>query len=102
VTVMFVASFGVLAFIIAMVGIGGLLAFSVSTRTPEFGIRMSLGADARSVRAMILAEGGMLLLGGIVTGVVAAVISTRLLRALLFGISPNYPVTLVGFVIALF
>jgi putative ABC transport system permease protein len=97
----FIASFGALAFVLAMVGVGGLLAFSVSTRTSEFGIRMSLGADARRVRAMILAEGGALLLAGILAGVVAATVSTRLLRALLFGISPNDPVTLSAVAIAL-
>jgi len=100
-TGLFVASFGGLAFVIAMVGIGGLLAYSVNSRTPELGIRMSLGADPWRVRAMILAEGGSLLVGGIIVGIGATFLSTRLLRTLLFGISPHDPLTLVGVVIAL-
>ena len=56
-----VSSFGVLAVIIAAVGIAGVLAFSVSARTNEIGIRMSLGADSARVQRMVLAEGGILL-----------------------------------------
>ena len=56
-----VSSFGMLAVIIAAVGIAGVLAFSVSARTNEIGIRMSLGADSGRVQRMILREGGMLL-----------------------------------------
>src|SRR2546423_9225911 len=58
---LFISSFGALAFAIAMVGIAGVLAFSVSSRTAEIGIRMSLGADAARVRRMVLGEGGGLL-----------------------------------------
>ena len=56
-----VSSFGMLAVIIAAVGIAGVLAFSVSARTNEIGIRMSLGADSGRVQRMILGEGGVLL-----------------------------------------
>ena len=56
-----VSSFGILAVIIAAVGIAGVLAFSVSARTNEIGIRMSLGADSGRVQRMILREGGVLL-----------------------------------------
>ena len=58
---MLVASFGVLAVIIAAIGIAGVLAFSVSARTNEIGIRMSLGADSGMVQRMVLGEGGVLL-----------------------------------------
>ena len=67
-----VSSFGVLAVIIAAVGIAGVLAFSVSARTNEIGIRMSLGADSARVQRMVLMEGGVLLGIGLVLGVAAA------------------------------
>jgi putative ABC transport system permease protein len=93
---MLVASFGILAVIIAAVGIAGVLAFSVSARTNELGIRMSLGADGGRVQRMILAEGGVLLGLGLLLGVAAALFATRLIRGLLFGVAPHDPVTLLG------
>ena len=90
------SSFSALAVIIAAVGIAGVLAFSVSARTNEIGIRMSLGADAARVHWMVLSEGSMLLVTGLVIGVLGAVLTTRLIRGLLFGVSPNDPMTLVG------
>jgi putative ABC transport system permease protein len=91
-----ISSFGVLALIIAAVGIAGVLAFSVSARTNEIGIRMSLGADSARVQRMILMEGGSLLAVGLVLGVGGALFATRLIRGLLYGVTPNDPVTLVG------
>ena len=91
-----VSSFSLLAVIIAAVGIAGVLAFSVSARTTEIGIRMSLGADRGRVERMILKEGGVLLLGGLATGVIGAVFAARVIRGLLFGVTPYDPVTLVG------
>jgi putative ABC transport system permease protein len=91
-----VSSFGVLAVIIAAVGIAGVLAFSVSARTNEIGIRMSLGADSARVQRMVLAEGGVLLVYGLFLGVAGALIGTRLIRGLLFGVAPNDPTTLVA------
>jgi len=93
---LFITSFGALALVIAMVGIAGVLAFSVSSRTAEIGIRMSVGADAARVRRMILGEGGVLLVAGLAVGVIGALIAARLLRGLLFGIGPYDPVTLGG------
>ena len=91
---LFIASFGALAMIIAMVGIAGVLAFSVSSRTQEIGIRMSLGADASRVLRMVLGEGGVLLLLGLVAGLAGALLTSRLLQGLLFGVAPHDPVTL--------
>jgi predicted permease len=91
-----VSSFGVLAVLIAAVGIAGVLAFSVSARTNEIGIRMSLGADSARVQRMVLGEGGILLVYGLFLGVAGALIGTRLIRGLLFGVAPNDPITLVG------
>jgi predicted permease len=91
-----VSSFGVLAVLIAAVGIAGVLAFSVSARTNEIGIRMSLGADAARVQRMILREGGVLLAVGIAVGVAGAVVASRLIRGLLFGVAPHDPLTLLA------
>jgi len=91
-----VSSFGILAVIIATVGIAGVLAFSVSSRTNEIGIRMSLGADPGRVQRMILGEGGVLLASGLTLGVGGAFFAARIIRGLLFGVPPNDPVTLIG------
>jgi predicted permease len=91
-----VSSFGVLALIIAAVGIAGVLAFSVSTRTQEIGIRMALGADGGRVQRMILREGGVLLVIGLVLGVVGAFFATGIMRGLLFGVAPHDPTTFIG------
>jgi len=89
-----VSSLGALAVLIAAVGIAGVLAFSVSARTNEIGIRMSLGADSGRVQRMILREGGVLLAAGLAIGVVGAVLGTHLIRGLLFGVEPADPLTL--------
>ena len=91
-----VSSFGILAVIIAAVGIAGVLAFSVSSRTNEIGIRMSLGADSGHVQRMILKEGGVLLALGLALGVGGAFFAARLIEGLLFGVTPHDPVTLIG------
>jgi putative ABC transport system permease protein len=91
-----VSSFSILAVIIAAVGIAGVLAFSVSARTNEIGIRMSLGADGGRVQRMILKEGGVLLVVGLVLGVAGAFFAARVIQGLLFGVTPHDPVTMVG------
>ena len=97
VNAMLVSLFSILSVIIAAVGIAGVLAFSVSARTTEIGIRMSLGAGRWQVERMILGEGGVLLAAGLVTGLLGAVLFARAIRGLLFGVAPDDPVTL-GFV----
>jgi predicted lysophospholipase L1 biosynthesis ABC-type transport system permease subunit len=90
------SSFGILAVIIAAVGIAGVLAFSVSARTNEIGIRMSLGADRGQVQRMILREGGVLLAVGLGLGVAGAFFAARVIRELLFGVAPHDPATFIG------
>ena len=91
-----VSLFAILAVIIAAVGIAGVLGFSVSARTHEIGVRMSLGAGPGRVQRMILWEGGMLLAGGLVLGVGGASFAVRVMRGLLFGVAPHDPSTLIG------
>src|SRR4030095_4796352 len=64
--------------------------------TNEIGIRMSLGADRGRVERMILGEGGVLLVIGLVFGIAGAFLATRTIRGLLFGVSPNDPMTFIG------
>jgi predicted permease len=96
VNAMLVTSFGVLALLIAAVGIAGVLAFSVSSRTGEIGIRMSLGADAMRVKGMVLREGWVLLAAGLALGVIGSLLAARLLGTLLYGVAPNDPLTLIA------
>jgi putative ABC transport system permease protein len=93
---MLVGSFGVLAAALAAIGIAAVMAFAVSARTNEIGIRMSLGADAGSVQRMFVGEGFRLVAMGLVIGVIGAVALSRLIQGLLFGVQPNDPVTLVA------
>jgi putative ABC transport system permease protein len=98
-----VTSFGILALIVAAIGIAAVLAFSVSARTNEIGIRMSLGADAGKVQRMVLSEGGVLVGAGLVLGVAGSLVLAKLVQGLLFGVAARDPVTLaaVGLVMAL-
>ena len=89
-----ISSFGFLALVVAAIGIGAVLAFSVSARTNEIGIRMSLGADSSTVQKMILREGGRLVVLGLVLGMIGSLWLTRLMQGLLFGVAPHDPLTL--------
>lgn len=91
-----VSSFGILAVLIAAVGIAGVLAFSVSARTTEIGIRMSLGADGGQVQRMILKEGGVLVGIGLALGIAGALLAARVIRGLLFGVAAHDPATFIG------
>jgi len=88
-----VGALGALALVIAAVGIGGVLAFFISQRTAEIGIRMSLGAEPARVMRLVLADGGVLLGAGIGLGLLGSVLAARLLQGLLFGVAPRDPAT---------
>ncbi len=85
--------FGLIAVLLASVGIYGVLAYDVSRRTRELAIRMALGADPGSVMKMILARGLQLALIGLGIGVLAALAVTRLMSSLLFAVSAADPLT---------
>jgi predicted permease len=96
-----ISSFSILAVIIAAVGIAGVLAFSVSARTNEIGIRMSLGADRGRIQRMILKEGGVLVMTGLVLGVGGAYFAGGVMGGLLFGVTPHDGMTLAGVAFAM-
>jgi len=83
------ASFAVIAFLLAAVGIYGVISYDVSQRTNEIGIRMALGAQPEDVRRMILGQGARLAVYGIVAGLMGASILTRWMGTMLFGVDPT-------------
>jgi putative ABC transport system permease protein len=95
-SMLLVAGFALLALILASVGIYGVIAYSVSQRTHELGLRMALGAARVGVLAMIVREGVLMAAIGIVTGLGAAALATRLMQDLLVGITPRDPLTFAG------
>jgi ABC-type antimicrobial peptide transport system permease subunit len=89
-------TFAVFALIMASVGIYGVMAYSVSQRKNEIGLRMALGAEAGAVRWMVVAQGARILGLGIAIGLAAAFGLSRVLAGLVVGISPTDPVTFIG------
>jgi predicted permease len=88
------AFFGALALALAAIGLYGLMAYSVSRRTHEIGIRMALGAHRRQVLYMVLQQSLVLVAAGTVIGLLAAMATTRLIGSELYGLKPTDPLTL--------
>ena len=89
-------AFGGMAGLLAIVGVYGVVSYSVAQQTREIAIRMALGAQAREVRWAVLGEGLLLAIGGICIGLAGALALTRILRTMLFETPPRDPVTLVS------
>lgn len=87
------AAFAAVAMVLAIVGIYGVISYSVTQRTREMGIRMALGANRSDVLKMVAAQGSVLLAIGIATGLAGALLLTRLMSGLLYGISGHDPFT---------
>jgi len=96
-----VGLFGILALLLASVGIYGVIAYSVNQRTREIGIRVALGASRTAILRWVLKQGLLLIAAGIAIGLLAAFAATRLLRTMLFGIGPTDVVTYVGLALLL-
>jgi putative ABC transport system permease protein len=90
------SAFALLALVIASIGVLGVLAFTVSQRTREFGVRLALGAEQRQVLRMVLAEGALLAAGALVVGAIAARSLSGFLVGLLFEVSATDPATYIG------
>jgi putative ABC transport system permease protein len=87
--------FGGLAALIAMIGLYGVMSYTVARRRNEIGIRMALGADRREVVRMIMREAGLLLAAGLVVGTLSALAAARAASTLLFGLQPHDPATFI-------
>jgi putative ABC transport system permease protein len=84
-------AFAAVSLLLAVLGLYGLMSYSVQQRTQEIGIRMALGAAPAEVRAMILLQGARLALTGVGLGVVSALALTRLMASLVFGVRTHDP-----------
>ena len=96
-----VGLFGVLALFLAGIGIYGVMAYSVTQRTREIGIRLALGASAGAILRWLLGRGMRLTLIGVAAGLLGALAVGRLLRGLLFGVAPTDVVTYAGLTLLL-
>jgi len=88
--------FGIVALVLAAIGIYGVMAYVVSQGTRELGIRMALGATERAVLALVLRQGIIVAVVGVTGGVVGAWWLTRLMQSMLFGVTPGDPLTFLG------
>jgi ABC-type antimicrobial peptide transport system permease subunit len=94
-------AFAALALALAGIGVYGVMAYSVSARTREIGIRLALGAQASDVRKLVIGQGMRLALVGIAAGLLTAFAVTRMLKTLLFGVSATDPLTFAGIALLL-
>jgi predicted permease len=91
--VILIGFFGIVALLLAMAGVFGVMAYSVSRRTREFGVRVALGAGSRDVLRMVLSQGLRTIFIGVAVGVAAALALTCTLESLLFGVTATDPLT---------
>jgi predicted permease len=91
-----VGTLGVIGLVLAMVGLYGIIAYVAGQRTKEIGIRMALGAQISHVVWLVLKQGAILILAGVILGVLASSASIRLIKSMLFGVSPTDLTTLLA------
>jgi putative ABC transport system permease protein len=96
-----VSMFAVVGLLLSAIGIYGVMAYAVTERTHELGVRMALGADRRDVLRMVLREAMNLAAAGVVLGLAGAFAAARLIQSLLFGVTPTDAVTFAGIAILL-
>jgi putative ABC transport system permease protein len=94
--------FSALALLLAVIGIYGVLSWSVAQRTREIGIRLALGATRVSVLRLVLSQGALIAAAGVMAGLAGSLASMRLIGSLLFGVSPTDPATYIAIPVTLF
>lgn len=99
--VILLGCFGIVALLLATVGVFGVMAYSVSRRTSEIGVRVALGAGSTEVLRMILGQGLRTILVGVAIGIAGSLVLTRTVQSLLFGVTPTDPLTLGGMTVLL-
>ena len=85
------AGFAVVALALAAIGIYGVMAYSVRRRTREIGTRVALGASRGDIIRLVMREGGVITLAGVVVGLAAGLLAARSLSAVLYGVPPSDP-----------
>jgi len=90
------AAFAVIALVLAAVGLFGVISYAVRTRRGEIGMRMALGAERRGIMRMVVGQGIVLALAGILIGTLAAVALSRFMRGIVWGVSPTDPLVLLA------
>ena len=94
-SVVLLGAFAALAMVLAMIGLYGVMSFVVTQRSRELGVRVALGAATRDVLGLVMREGARLAATGVAIGLVAALLLTRVMRSLLFGVSVTDPATFI-------
>ena len=89
-------SFGLLALLLAAVGVYGVMAYTVNRRTHEIGIRMALGAQGSEICRLVMVEGTAIMTIGLLLGLGGALAATRLVESFLYGVRPNDPIAFAG------
>ena len=89
-------AFAGVALLLAVAGVYGVMAYTVSQRVPEFGLRVALGATPGDVLGLVLKDGGVLVAAGLALGTALTIGGSRLLSGLLFSVSARDPLVLVG------
>jgi putative ABC transport system permease protein len=93
--------FAASALLLSLIGLYGLIAYSVAQRTSEIGVRMALGAQPNDILKMVVGQGLKLVLAGVAVGLVGALALSQLLKQFLFGVVPNDPATFIGVAVVL-
>jgi putative ABC transport system permease protein len=95
-SVLLLSLFSGIALVLGALGIYGVMAYVVSGRTHEIGVRMALGAEPRDVNRLLLGQGARVILAGVAVGIAASLVLTHLLRSMLFGVSATDPIIFAG------